>query len=130
MEGTLAKKILVADDEEEVLVHLTNMLKRAKHEILSTSKGKEVTRLAKEFKPDLIVLDIVMPDMDGGEVASALSQDTATADIPIIYLTALITKNEESLVKRSGKHYLIAKPTTAEELLGLIDKVFLDRASS
>jgi CheY-like chemotaxis protein len=74
---------------------------------------------AREEKPDLIILDIVMPYMDGGDVARALAQDASTKDIPIIFLTALITKTEESLGIgiTTGKHHIIAKPFEDEELL-------------
>ena len=130
MADDVPKKILIADDEKEVLVYLTNILKRADYEVVTTSKGNEVVALAEENNPDIIILDIVMPDLDGGEVASLLSQNKSTANIPIIYLTALITKEEELIVKKSGKNYVVAKPTNAEELLNMVRKVFSDHLSN
>jgi CheY-like chemotaxis protein len=126
MKSQTSRKILIADDEEETLYHISNILKRAEHEVISTTKGSEVVNLVRDFKPDLIILDIFMPDMDGGEVAANLSEEESTKDIPIIYLTALISKNEESKIKKSGKHYLVAKPTTSEELLATVNKAILE----
>lgn len=121
----LPKKILVVDDEEEIVVRLRNILKRANYDVISTTKGREVLELAKNHQPDLIILDILMPDMEGSEVASVLAQDPSTANIPILFLTGvIITKEEESLLgRKAGKHYLMAKPTTAKELLDMVREV-------
>jgi len=123
MPDTSSKKILVVDDEQDVLTHLTNILKHAHYEIISTTKGKEAVQLAKSELPDLIILDIVLPDMDGGEVAAILSENPSTSNIPIIYLTGILAKEEESLAKKSGKHYVIAKPTTGREVLDKIKDI-------
>ena len=122
MSNTSLKKILVVDDEEEVLIPLSNILKRANYEVISTTKGKEAVDLAIKLLPDLIILDIVMPDMGGSDVSATLSQNSSTADIPIIFLTGIITKEEECLEKISN-HYVLAKPTTGRELLGLVEKI-------
>jgi len=118
------KKILVVDDEEEVLTHLSNILKRANYEVTATTKGKEATELAMKLRPDLIILDIVMPDMGGSEVSSILAANPSTANIPIIFLTGILTKQEEEAIgSKTGKHYVIAKPITGKELLEIVGKV-------
>jgi len=114
------KTILIVDDEKEVLFHLKNILKRAGYEVIATSKGKDAINLAKNLRPDLIILDILMPDVDGGDVAAALSEDSATSAIPIIFLTGILTKAEELQVKTSGKHRVIAKPILPDKLLEII----------
>jgi CheY-like chemotaxis protein len=120
------KKILVVDDEEDVLIPLSNILKRANYEVISTTKGKEAVGLAMKLRPELIILDIVMPDMGGSEVATVLTGNPSTRNIPIIFLTGILTKQEEeSLEKRSGKHYVIAKPATGKELLEMVGKILL-----
>ena len=125
MAEALPKKILVVDDEEEILTHLGNILKRANYEVVSTTKGKEVFNLAKDSQPDLIILDILLPDLQGDEVAALLLQEPSTADIPIIFLTGvLITKKEEDLARKTGKHYLMAKPATEKEILDMVSAVF------
>ena len=73
------KTILVADDEVETLEHLVHTLKRINCRVISTTKGRDVVRMAKAEKPDLIILDVVMPDMDGGQVASILADTPQTA---------------------------------------------------
>ncbi|MFC1592520.1 PleD family two-component system response regulator [Candidatus Omnitrophota bacterium] len=124
MQGVPNKKILLVDDEEETLAHLRNILKRADYDVVSTTKGKEAVELAVQQLPDLIILDIVLPDMGGSEVATAVLGNPATASIPIIFLTGILTKQEEESVEgKSGKRYVIAKPTTREELLGMVAKV-------
>ncbi len=117
------KKILVVEDEEETLIHLSNILKRSNYEVISTTKGSKAVGLAKHFQPDLIVLDIVIPDMSGSEVAATLLEDPVTARIPIIYLTGILTKEEELLIKRTGRHYIMAKPTTGKEILEKVKQV-------
>lgn len=121
---TLAKKILVVDDEKDVVEILSKVLKRANYEVASTTKGREVLELAKNFKPDLIILDILMPDMEGSDVAASLLESPVTTDIPVIFLTgAVITKEEEPRVRKTGRHYLMAKPVTGKELLDMVKKI-------
>lgn len=125
------KKILVVDDEEETLVHLSNILKRSNYEVVSTAKGKEALKLAAELLPDLIILDIVLPDMGGSEVASALVGNPPTAQIPIIFLTGILTKQEgESIGGKAGQRYVIAKPATAEELLEIVSKALSGKSAN
>jgi CheY-like chemotaxis protein len=61
--------------------------------------------------------------MDGGEVASLLSKNSATSNIPVIFLTGILTKTEESFAGKTGKRYVLAKPITKEKLLEMIQKV-------
>lgn len=123
MAAILPKTILIVDDEEEALLHLKNILRHNDYEVIAASKGKDAVTLAKSLKPDLIILDIVMPDMDGGDVADILSKDPATDKIPVIFLTGILTKAEESEGRKSGRHLVIAKPIMPDELLEVIRKV-------
>jgi len=120
------KTILIVDDEEEILGHLKNILKRAGFEVVSATKGKEAIDLAKQVLPDLIILDIIMPDIDGAGVAAALSEVPSCAKIPIIFLTGILTKEEELLGKKTGEHRVIAKPVASGELLGVINETLSD----
>ncbi|MFA5338009.1 MAG: response regulator [Candidatus Omnitrophota bacterium] len=117
------KSILIVDDEETTLSYLCHILERENYKVFSTTKGKEVLDLALNNKPDVIVLDIILPDMDGGEVASLLSKNSATSNIPVIFLTGILTKTEESFAGKTGKRYVLAKPITKEKLLEMIQKV-------
>ena len=118
-----SKTILVVDDEKDTLVFLANTLRRLDYEVITTSRGLEAVELVKNQRPDLILLDVVMPDISGEDVADILSRDPLTADIPIVFLTGIVTKQEEPLLKKTGKRYLLAKPATAEEIQATIQKI-------
>ncbi|MBN1913997.1 MAG: response regulator [Candidatus Omnitrophica bacterium] len=119
------KKILIVEDEEEALGLVSNILARADYEVFSTTKGREAVVLAKEKQPHLIILDIILGDTDGGEIASTLSDDPETCGIPIIFLTGVIRKTEEQKDMRSGKHSVLAKPVTKDVLLKAVEQVFV-----
>lgn len=124
MSGVPFKKILVVDDEEEILIPVTNILRRANYEVIATTKGKQAVELAINQRPDLIILDIVLPDMGGSEIVVALYNNPSTANIPIILLTGILTKQEEEFLgEKTGKHYIMAKPITGKELLGKVREV-------
>ncbi len=117
------KTILVVDDEVETLEHLVHTLERLNCRVVSTTKGKEAVRLAKMEKPDLIILDVVMPDMDGGQVASLLAENPATAQIPVIFLTGILTKEEGFGHETTGRRFVVPKPVNGAELLKKISQV-------
>jgi CheY-like chemotaxis protein len=119
----IPRTILVVDDEEMMLEHLVHTLKRTGCTVFFTNKGKEAVKLAKEKKPDLILLDVVMPDMDGGQVATALSECCDTANIPIIFLTGILTKEEGFDHETTGKRFVLPKPIDSVELLKKISQV-------
>lgn len=121
---TMKKKILIVDDEENFtkLVKL-NLEKTGRYEVKTENKGSLGLTTAKEFKPDLILLDILMLDMEGSEVASQLKDNENTKNIPIVFLTAVVTKGQvEEASGIIGGHPFIAKPATAEELIDCIEK--------
>jgi two-component system alkaline phosphatase synthesis response regulator PhoP len=118
------RKILVIDDEEDFtkLVKL-NLERTGQYEVMTENKGLLGLVAAKKFKPDLIFLDIIMPDSDGGDVCYQLENDKETKGIPIVFLTAVAKKEE---VKENwgtiGGHPFIAKPVSVRELVGCIEK--------
>ncbi len=116
----MAKKILVVDDEKNVLMVLGETLSGAGYDVIKADNGSDAIAMARGEHPDLILLDLMMPEMDGSAVAETLENDPATKDIPVIFLTGLLTKEEEKGSHiRGGKHF-IAKPYDAEELLEVI----------
>lgn len=120
------KKILLIDDEEDFCFFVKgNLENTGKFEIIATTRSKEGIELAREEKPDLILLDILMPEMSGDEVAGVLLDDPETNKIPIIFLTAMVTKEDvgTETVKKIGERNFIAKPITTEELVAGIKKV-------
>jgi CheY-like chemotaxis protein len=120
------KKILLVDDEKDFCFFLKgNLENTGEFDVLATTSGKEVIKLVRGEKPDLILLDLNMPGMSGDEVVQILSDKPETKTIPIVFLTALVTKNEvgnENMANIGGYNY-IAKPVTTEDLITNIRKI-------
>lgn len=122
------KLIFVVDDEKDMVKVLDKRLSENNYRVITADNGHDVLDIAKKEKPDLIILDVMMPGVDGSEAAAILRQDTQTANIPIIFLTALYSKEEEI---RKGKiiagNVFLSKPFEIEELLKTIEDVLNDR---
>lgn len=117
------KKVLIVDDEPDVLKLLGERLSKAGYDVIKASSGKEAIDAAVRKSPDLIILDIAMPEMDGSEVASFLRNEPKTKDIPILFLTCLFTKQEEKVCGHMlGQNFFVAKPYDVAELLSEIDR--------
>jgi CheY-like chemotaxis protein len=112
-------KILVIDDEEEICRFTKSILERTgAYEAFTSSNSADALRLVKEIHPDLILLDINMPELDGGHIAGELRENDSTKNIPIIFVTALVTKEEEG----KDDHYTyLAKPVTPALLIEAIE---------
>jgi len=119
------KKILIVDDEKDMLAVLEKALTAEGYSIITADNGKDAIVLANSTHPDLIMLDIVMPGMDGAEVAARLKEDRETKDIPVIFLTCLLSKKEQR--EKEGHvikgHVFIAKPYSVEELSAQIERL-------
>lgn len=120
------KKILLIDDEKDFCFFVKgNLESTGEFEVITTTSGKEGIKLACGEKPDLILLDLNMPEMSGDEVAQRLRDRSETKKIPLVFLTALITEDEmgtESMANIGGYNY-IAKPVTTKELVAVIRKI-------
>ncbi len=118
------KKILIVDDEKDALSILEKELAGRGYSVISADNGSDAINLAKSQYPDLIILDIWMPGMDGPEVAEKLQEDPETKDIPVIFLTCLFQKREGEEQGRvvAGK-VLIAKPYSIEGLSAQIERL-------
>lgn len=124
------KKILVVDDEKRIRELLDLRLSSEGYEVFLAQHGEEAVEQAKKHLPDLILMDVMMPRMDGPEAVKRLGEDPATKDIPVIFLTAIITKEEENsrlfgIQTDATKHRFIAKPFDAEDLLVEIQKALI-----
>lgn len=118
----MASKVLVVDDEPWIVKIVESRLKSAGYEVITAGGGEEGLRQCKLFRPDLAVLDIMMPGMTGGAVAEAMKDDPTLRHIPVIFLTALVTKAEASKARAPGGPYYLAKPFKGEELLEMIKR--------
>jgi len=118
------RKILIIDDEASFTRLLKlNLEQSGKFEVRTENRGSQAVQTARAFKPDLILLDIIMPDMDGSEVANRLKSEPVTKDTPILFLTALVKDQEvESKSGTIGGHIFLAKPITTDELITNIEK--------
>ncbi|SRR5260221_2048279 len=120
----MKKRILIVDDEV-VLTRLMRIAleKTGKYEVRAENDSTRVVAAATEFKPHLIVLDLIMPEQDGGDVASALRMNHELKDIPIVFLSASVRKSEvEAHGGTLGGFPFLAKPTSAEEISAFIEK--------
>lgn len=114
------KKILVIDDQPDNVFLLKDRLNKEGINVLSAFNGENGIKLAEEEQPDLILLDVMMPDMDGFEVCSKISDSKKTKHIPIIMLTALNSADDIQKGFNSGAFDYIKKPYSKVELLARI----------
>lgn len=116
------RKVLLIDDDEAVVAHLVIKLSKL-YEVVSTVNPRQAVALARRELPDVILCDIDMPDMGGGDVAAALAGDSATARIPLIYLTALVSPEEaRDLQGQVGGRPGVSKRAPLAELVAAIDE--------
>jgi CheY-like chemotaxis protein len=120
---TAKKKIMLIDDDDAVVSYLVVKLSRL-YEVVSTTDPRRAVSMAGMEKPDAILCDIDMPEMSGGDVAAALSQNPDTAGIPLIYLTALVSPEEtRDLAGQVGGRPGVSKKAPLSELVAKIDEV-------
>jgi len=125
------KNILIADDEKDVLSVLEKGLAAEGYSVITASSGNDAIALAKSKHPDLIILDVLMPGMDGGEVAGKLKEEPETRDIPVIFLTGMFPERKESEDFRMVADYvLFDKPYEILKLINVIENVLLEKQLS
>jgi DNA-binding response OmpR family regulator len=108
--------VLVADDDADILALVKFRLERAGYAVLAASDGEEALRLATEQSPDLAVLDVMMPKLDGYEVTSRLRQREETRDVPVILLTARVQEADVARGFEAGVDDYVKKPFSPHEL--------------
>jgi len=115
-------KILIADDETYSLRLLQMTLKKTGCEIISCKNGQEAVDRAQSDAPDLIVMDVMMPVMDGLDALAELKKNDATAGIPVIMLTAKGQNLTRTEAEQSGAEHFVTKPFSPTELLAEVKK--------
>jgi two-component system cell cycle response regulator DivK len=113
-------KVLVVEDNPTNMTLATFLLESAGHAVLSAHDAEVGLALARTERPDLILMDIQLPGMDGLEAIGLLKSDPATQDIPAIALTALAMKGDEQRILAAGYDGYIAKPMRYQEFLSTI----------
>ncbi len=119
----MSKKILVVDDDPEIVQLLSFNLKQAGFAVGSAADGFDALRKANSMSPDLIVLDLMLPELDGFAVCEILRHHPATASTPIIMLTALSGELARLSGLDSGANEFVAKPFSPKWLVGRIMKL-------
>jgi CheY-like chemotaxis protein len=114
----IPKRILVVDDEPSVTRNLKlNLESGGGYEVLGENHATNALAAARRFRPDLVLLDVMMPGMDGGDVAARLRADPLFHETPIVFLTAIVSNKEtDGHEKLSGGETFLAKPVDVGEL--------------
>jgi|SRR5208337_167449 len=121
-EGMDKKRILIIDDEPDFVRVVQLRLEAAGYQVLAAFDGMQGVSAAHKEKPDVIILDIMMPAMHGHRVCEALKKSAKTWTIPIIYLTAKGNKEDEELAYKLGAEHFLTKPYDPQVLLRIIEK--------
>ena len=117
----MSEKILIVDDDPVTLGMLEKILLSAGYWVAKATNGKEALYIADDFLPDLIILDIEMPVMDGTEAMEKLEKNPRTKNIPVLFLTSLISKDEESENSTANRR-ILAKPIDRNRLLDEVER--------
>jgi len=117
------KKILVVDDEKDIVGMLKYNLEKEGYTVVTALNGRRALEQAQENKPDLILLDVMMPEMDGWEVCKQLMKDVKTSMIPVIFLTAKGSEVDEVVGLELGADDYIVKPISIRKLIARVKTV-------
>jgi len=116
------RKILVVDDEEELLGIINKSLTVEGYDVTTVTTAGDAMNKAREIVPNLILMDIVLPDMEGSEAVRILMDDPLTRNIPVIFLSGIVTRDQEDIastnVQVDGRSYkALSKPFSSQELM-------------
>ena len=131
MNNTTVKHIVCIEDEPEMIELIRLILSRRGFDVYGAPGGKEGLEMVREMHPDLVLLDLMMPEMDGWEVYQQMKADASTRDIPVIVVTA----RAQNIDKVLGLHIAkvddyIAKPFGPQELMDSVEKILGSKISS
>lgn len=119
----MKKRILLTDDEPNIVLVVTKRLEIQGYEVLIARDGEEALKKARELKPDLVLLDIMLPGVDGLNVCRILKADEATRDIPVVLFSARAQTWDKEAGREFGANAYVEKPFQPEELLATIEKL-------
>ena len=128
--NTEKTKVLVVDDEPKIVEIVASMLTQHGFDVRSAHDGEAALRSIREACPDVVLLDIMMPKMDGTETAEAIKQNPNTAKLPVVFLTSLVAGDELMTEgDEIGGHLFLAKPFTLIDLVSVIDRAITREAN-
>lgn len=119
----MAKRILVVDDEQDIVKMVGLRLKANGYEVLSANDGQQGLETAQKEKPDLIILDVMMPKMDGYKVCGLLKKDSRFAKTPIIMFTAKAQDKDKDLGREVGANAYLTKPFDPPALIAKVKEL-------
>lgn len=119
----MAKKILIADDEPNIVISLEFLMQQSGYQVRSASDGETALRLLAEFKPDLILLDIMLPLRNGFEVCQRIRENPAWSSMKIVMLTAKGREVEMAKGMALGADVYITKPFATKDLLANVQRL-------
>lgn len=124
----MSKKILVVDDEPQIARIMKITLEQGGYEVVVASDGAQGLKLAKETGPDLILLDLMLPNIDGYKVCRLLKFDQKYRHIPIVLISAMGEAQDKELGEQVGADLFVAKPFRTDELLGHVERLLAQRS--
>lgn len=119
----MGAKILAVDDVPSITKLVSTTLGNRGYEVITANNGLEALQMAKKEKPDLIVLDVMMPQLDGWEVRKRLKSDDSTKDIPIIFLSAVGQFESQLKGLQEGLEDYLTKPFTPTDLASMVENI-------
>ena len=120
----IQRRILVVDDEPVVVKTLSKVIRRQGFDVVSAADGEEALKKVRSSNPDLVILDIQMPKLDGIEVLQRIKGSPETASLPVIMLTAKVGDEDTLKGYKYGANYYIPKPFEMDEVLQGIEMIF------
>ncbi len=120
----MAKLILIVEDEPRNLTLLRDLLQVSGYKTIEATDGEQGVELVKAKKPDLILMDVQMPKMDGLEATRILKADASTGNIPVLVLTSYAMKGDKERILEAGCDGYLAKPLDIKELLKIVAEYF------
>lgn len=123
--STRKTRVLVVDDEASItrMIKL-NLEKTGDYEVWAENEGLRAVEAVREFRPDIIFLDVMMPDLQGDMIAEQLNEDAELKDIKRVFLTAIVTREETADASNEiGGNHFLAKPVNTQDIIRMIEKV-------
>ena len=121
--SAMAKKVLIVEDNELNMKLFHDLLEAQGYDILETREGLQALSLAREHRPDLILMDIQLPEISGLEVTKWLKEDEDLAAIPVVAVTAFAMKGDEERIREGGCEAYISKPISVGHFLDTIKRL-------
>ena len=124
-------RILIVDDNPRFSHSARLILQESgQYVVCEENDAASTVETARSFRPDLILLDLVMPQLDGAEVAAQVESDWALHGVPIVFVTGLVTRDEARNGQRIDGHRVVSKPVSSFDLLGAVEESLLCRAAA